>query len=250
VIIIGMSDPIAVARQMVRDRFPEAVAAFLGGSTARGEGTATSDLDIVVIRPEPNEVYRETLRHAGWPVELFVQTPASLRTMLAWDRANGTPITAWMCARGLTLVDLDGTAEQVRTLAEQTIAAGPAPIAAEALETRRYMLTDLHDDLLGTRDDDELLVVAALLLDRTAELLLATGGHWQGRGKWLPRWLRAAHPALADQLLTGYRTLVQGGSRTPFAEAVATVLTHCGGPLQAGYRRTASPALLAGPPAG
>ncbi|MBB4945397.1 hypothetical protein F4556_000932 [Kitasatospora gansuensis] len=245
-----MSDPIVAARQVVQDRFPEAVAAFLGGSTARGEGTATSDLDIVVIRPEPGEVYRETVRHAGWPVEFFVQTPASLRTMLAWDRANGVPTIASMCAHGLTLLDRDGTAGQFRALAEQTLAAGPAPVAADTLETRRYLVTDLHDDLLGAADQDELLVIAALLLDRTAELLLSTGGHWQGVGKWLPRRLRAAHPDLADQLLTGHRTLARGGSRTPFAEAVTAALAHCGGPLQAGYRRAASPELLAGPTTG
>ncbi|WP_052681808.1 nucleotidyltransferase domain-containing protein [Saccharothrix sp. ST-888] len=105
-----MNEPVEAASALVRERFPEAVAAFLGGSTARGQGTATSDLDVVVILPEPAEVYRETVAWADRPAELFVHTAASVRTMFAWDRANGAPIMSFMCAHGAVLLDLDGRA--------------------------------------------------------------------------------------------------------------------------------------------
>ncbi|MFB7665365.1 nucleotidyltransferase domain-containing protein [Kitasatospora sp. NPDC056138] len=242
-----MNEPVEAAYALVRERFPEAVAAFLGGSTARGQGTATSDLDVVVILPEPAEVYRETVAWAGRPAELFVHTAASIRTMFDWDRANGAPIMSFMCAHGVVLLDLDGTAGRIRAQAARTIADGPLPPDPAVLAAKRYLVTDLRDDLLDCTDPDELLAVATALLDGAADLLAVGTGHWHGRGKWLPRWLRAADPALAGALLTGCRTLLGGGPRAPFADAVAAVLDRVGGPLREGDHRPAGPALLAGP---
>ncbi|MGW3045963.1 nucleotidyltransferase domain-containing protein [Kitasatospora sp. NPDC001159] len=37
------------ARRLVADRFPDALAVVLGGSTAAGRATATSDLDLAVL---------------------------------------------------------------------------------------------------------------------------------------------------------------------------------------------------------
>nr|WP_246462109.1 nucleotidyltransferase domain-containing protein [Nocardia transvalensis] len=67
-----------VAEELVRDRFPDARAAWLGGSTATGTATATSDLDITVLLAGPPAPYRESLLYRDRPVELFVQTEASL----------------------------------------------------------------------------------------------------------------------------------------------------------------------------
>ncbi|MFJ8042244.1 arylamine N-acetyltransferase [Kitasatospora sp. NPDC096147] len=243
-----MTDPLAAAQQLVKSAFPEAVAAFLGGSTARGEATAGSDLDLVVIRPEGFEVHRETVRFEGWPVELFVQTPSSTRAFFDWDRVHAVPSLISMCATGLTLCDADGTAAELRAEAARLLAAGPAPVPAETLETRRYLLTDLYDDLADERPREERAVIAAQVLERASELLLSSGGHWQGKGKWLPRMLRAAHPELGGRLLDSYLGLLAGGPAGPFAAAVAEVLAHCGGELREGYRRVADAKVLAGPP--
>jgi hypothetical protein len=44
----GVSDFTGRARAFVAERFPSAEAAFLGGSTATGHATETSDLDVFV----------------------------------------------------------------------------------------------------------------------------------------------------------------------------------------------------------
>src|SRR3954453_13674836 len=75
-------DAVGTARAFVREAFPQARAAVLGGSAARGQATATSDLDIVVILDGPPAPYRETLRYGGWLVELFAKTPSPLREVL------------------------------------------------------------------------------------------------------------------------------------------------------------------------
>ncbi|GAA4874302.1 nucleotidyltransferase domain-containing protein [Kitasatospora terrestris] len=242
-----ITEAVDAAQALVRERFPEAVAAFLGGSLARGEGTDTSDLDVVVIRPAPAEVYRETLVWRGRPAEVFVHTPESVRTMFAWDRANGVPTMASLCADSLVLRSVGGAAEQVASWARDTLRAGPRPLSADALALRRYTVTDLRDDLLDCRDADERLAVAALLHVAAGELLLAAVGAWSGKGKWLARRLRAAAPDLGGRLLADYRALAAGGPAEPLGATVTAVLDLAGGPLLAGDRRTAGPSLLAGP---
>ncbi|MYX38227.1 MULTISPECIES: nucleotidyltransferase domain-containing protein [unclassified Streptomyces] len=240
-----MEDPLGAARALLAARFPDALAGFLGGSTARGEGTTTSDLDVVVVLDPPAGCHAESLTWGSWPVELFVHTPESARAFMGWDRDRGSGTMAFMCARGVVLLDRDGTAARLRDTAERILAAGPPAATDAARDHRRYCVTDLRDDLLGARDEEELLAVAAALLEGAAELLLATRGHWRGGGKWLPRRLREADPELAGLLLGGYRALVRGGPREAFASAVDAVLHACGGPLWAGYRRTPDPRMLA-----
>ncbi|WP_280273190.1 nucleotidyltransferase domain-containing protein [Nocardia wallacei] len=53
-------DDFELAEQLVRERFPEARAAWLGGSMADGTATATSDLDITVLLAGPPAPYRES----------------------------------------------------------------------------------------------------------------------------------------------------------------------------------------------
>lgn len=236
-----MDDPIRAARTLVGELFPDALAAILGGSTAHGTGTPTSDLDIVVVLDGPAEVRAESLVWQSWPVEVFIQTYESALAFMNWDRERGTATLAFMCGRGVILLDRDGSAARLRSTAGRIIAEG-RPVASEAaLDRLRYTVTDLRDDLLGASDgnegEDELLAIAAALLNETAGLLFAALPHWGGGGKWLPRRLREADPERAGALLAGYRTLVRGGPREPFAEAVGAVLDRCGGPLWSGYRR-------------
>ncbi|MEU3183354.1 nucleotidyltransferase domain-containing protein [Streptomyces sp. NPDC006923] len=74
-----MTDPVAAAAAVVAERHPQAYAAFLCGSVITPRRTAYSDLDVVVLMDGDPAPYRESLRYAGWPVELFVHTRSS------WD---------------------------------------------------------------------------------------------------------------------------------------------------------------------
>jgi predicted nucleotidyltransferase len=65
---------VVVAECLVMQRFPEARAAWLGGSVAAGEQTSTSDLDITVLLGGPPAPFRSSEVVDGWPVEFFVQT--------------------------------------------------------------------------------------------------------------------------------------------------------------------------------
>jgi predicted nucleotidyltransferase len=66
------TDPVDQARRLACDRYPDALAVILAGSTASGRATVGSDLDIAVLIGDGGETCRETIRFEGRVVELFV----------------------------------------------------------------------------------------------------------------------------------------------------------------------------------
>ena len=141
-----------------------------------------------------------------------------------------------MCAQGVILLSAGTFAEDVQTEARQRLEAGPPPLSAEAMERRRYALTDLLDDLIGTRDPAELTYLAGAILTATSELALVTAGRWLGSGKALRRELVASNKGLADRLVVGYRAAVTTGETVLLDSVTREVLARAGGPLSAGYR--------------
>jgi len=224
-------DPVADARALVFDRFPAARAAFLGGGVLSAHRTSTSDLDIVVVIDGPPTPYRESLRWRGWPVEVFLQNVSTIGARFAKDTARRRPTLARMCAGGAILTDTDGIAEAVRDQARATLAAGPPPLEQAELDRRRYGLTDLLDDLAGSTDPDETLIICWNVLVEVAQLALLLAGAWLGTGKWLLRELRATDQRLAADLIAAHD---KPADLTSLADAV---LAKAGGRLWAGYHQ-------------
>ncbi|MBT2453128.1 nucleotidyltransferase domain-containing protein [Streptomyces sp. ISL-43] len=231
-------DRIDLARRLVRDRFPDALAVFLAGSTAVGRATASSDLDIAVLIGDSGETYRETLRFEGRVVELFIHTRAGLVDLFAADVAVRRAVLQSMYATGLVLVDRDGEAGRARALAETDLRKGPPALEPETVETKRYGLTDALDDLGDAGDPIERLAVAGFVLNAAADLLFDHHHAWTGGGKWLPRRLLEADGVRGAALLEGHLHLCESGDPERLIDAALKILNLVGGPLREGYRRT------------
>ena len=54
---------------VLQERYGAADSLLLAGSVVRGEETATSDLDLVVLYPQIEQSYRESFHQDGWPIE-------------------------------------------------------------------------------------------------------------------------------------------------------------------------------------
>ncbi|PPK98588.1 nucleotidyltransferase-like protein [Kineococcus xinjiangensis] len=229
-------DPVLAARAVVDHRYPEAVAAVLAGSSARGEATPTSDLDIVVVLNGSGGSFRETLLHQGQVVEVFAYTGDEVRRWWDIDATAGRCTLAHMCAHGL-LLHGEQTGQRMQHDARVFLAAGPPPVSGEELLLRRYRLTGAVDDLRDATDPGERQVIAAAVLLEAAELHLITQRQWRGQGKWLLRRLRAAAPALAERLLQAHHHVTSTGDAQPMVDAVEGVLLDSGGRLAEGYRR-------------
>ena len=225
-------DPFGDARALVRERYPQAVYAVLAGSVLTEHRTAGSDLDIVVVLPvgDPLVPRRESLVHAGWPVELFVHDDSTLDWWLAKERLERKPSLHRMVGCGTAIVGDPGDRQAACRAVLET---GPDPLTPAQLEAARYGLTDLLDDLVHATDLGERRVIAAALWTDAAHRALIAGNRWNGTGKWLLRELRDHDPELADRWLAA--------EHDPAAiEAFARdVLDRLGGPLFDGYMAVA-----------
>jgi hypothetical protein len=234
-------DLVDQARRLTAERFPDALAVVLGGSAAAGRATAASDLDLAVLVPDDGGTYRRTVRHEGRLAELFVHTRTGLDELFAVDVAGRRAVMQNLYANGVLLHDPHGHGAEAAARAAAELAAGPPGFDADAVEARRYALTDLLLDLTDQQDRDEALAVGAAVLAAAAELLCDHHRAWVGTGKWLPRRLLAADPWLGAELLAGQRRLCATGEPGPLAAAAARVLALVGGPLAEGYRRAWRP---------
>jgi hypothetical protein len=235
-------DPLKAAGLIVSERFPSAEAAFLAGSVLTAKRTATSDLDILVFLGEDDQAFRETLRLHGWLTELFVETPWSFHYFVNLEtRARRSPLLQ-MCAHGAILLSLDGAAERYQNESRHMLAKGPPPITKDELDQRRYELTNLLDDFIGSISSEELTYVTGQLLTKSSELALLSGSQWLGAGKWLARRLQQFNPDLLIRLDGAVRSVVQDNDRAPMQSTVREVLDTVGGPLSEGYRNVAKPA--------
>ncbi|MGD3109575.1 hypothetical protein [Streptomyces sp. YGL11-2] len=68
-----------------------------------------------------------------------------------------------------------------------------------------------------------------------AHLLTAHHNSWTGIGKWLPRRLLHADPALGKALLDGHQAVAERADPAPLSAAAEHVLDLVGGPLRDGY---------------
>ncbi|MEU7211237.1 nucleotidyltransferase domain-containing protein [Streptomyces sp. NPDC044989] len=233
-------DAIEAARAVVEEQHPEARTAFLGGSVATGRGTATSDLDVVVLLHGAPAPYRESLQYADWPVEMFVHTEATWRAYIERELPTRRSPLLWMCADGLLLFDTDGLGARLAAHARALVAAGPPPVPVDEIDDCRYAITDLLDDLAGSTDPSERLFIATELVRRTGELALAVSGSWGGGGKWLARRLETTAPELNARFHQGLREVLDGRAE-PLVTVVDEVLARAGGRLWVGYKRAGTP---------
>ncbi|HLL66937.1 MAG TPA: nucleotidyltransferase domain-containing protein [Micromonosporaceae bacterium] len=232
-------DPIDAAAGLLREQFPDAIAAFLGGSVVTPARNATSDLDIVVMRRSGRPVYRETARHEGWTAELFVHTLRSYQWFLDREIPRRRCPLLHMVGNGVIVLDSDGTAALLHQAAREQIAAGPPPPTPDELDDLRYGLSDLLDDLDGATDPDEITLIANGILTTAATLALTGAGVWLGGGKWLSRRLLASDPALHRMLLAAHRAAVADGDTAVLGTVAAGILDRAGGRLMHGYHRDA-----------
>ncbi|MFD3458685.1 hypothetical protein ACFWVM_03170 [Nocardia fluminea] len=232
-------DGIDAARQLVERDFPQARTAWLGGSVALGIATATSDLDITVLLMGSPAPYRSSMHYGSWPVELFVQTEASLEHFRAKEHAARKPGTLRLIAQSHVLHDADGSGARLRGSYAKRLALGPDPLTDQELQAARYRITDLLDDLIGSKDPAERLMIATTLWQATADLVLTGNRCWTGSGKWLHRELdtfdRSTGTAYAQVLASAVQS-VASDVIEPMVDAVTEVLDGFGGRLFDGYR--------------
>lgn len=231
-------DPESTARSLLARRFPQAAAAFLGGSVLRGEATAYSDLDLVVVFPKLPAAYRESLFHEDWPVEIFVHDPETLAYFFQADRNEGVPSLPAMVAEGVELPQSTPFSRRLKNDAQKLLRNGPPVWSQIEVDRARYAISDLCDDLRQPRNSAERMASACRLHPALAQFALRARGHWSATGKTIPRQLQQLDPELCREFSQAFETVFQAGDTGPLLELSQKLLEphggfHFAGPPQA-----------------
>ena len=228
-------EPIEAAEALIGQHFPDCLVAFLAGSVIRGEGTSTSDLDVVVITEHRDAPFRQSLVEFGWPIEVFVHNRQSLDLYFAKDVERRRPALVRMCEEGIVIRDINGLASQIKEQAREILERGPEPVAPDQLRAERYALTDLLDDFVGCAERQQGVFIANDLAVAACDLILDHHGEWLGRGKWLSRRLRQFDAHLADHLQRALEDYFRHDRKTELIEFAEDALALEGGRLFDGY---------------
>ena len=232
------SRALATAQKSLAGRFKGAAFAFVGGSIMRGQGTAASDIDMVVVFPHLERAWRESFMEDEFPVEVFVHDPQTLAYFLDAGLQNGFPVMINMVASGRIIGPDIELAQAMQSKAAEVISSGPKPLAGPEYDWLRYRISDLADDLRGDRPPEEIRAIAAHLYQPLADLMLLGRGAWTGRGKWAPRLLLRLDPNLAWRFDDAFRRAATGDGAPLLALADAELALH-GGHYFAGHKQEA-----------
>jgi hypothetical protein len=225
---------VETAHMLINERFPDCRGAILGGSVVRGEGTSTSDLDIIVINDETGSARRESFYYKGWPVELFFHSIDSCRGFFRSDAERARPTLPRMVAEGLVLKG-EAYLGGIRKEAALLMAAGPAAWDDAELTFKRYFLTDALEDFIGSTKRNEALFIAGKLAELAHEFFLRANKQWIGQSKWIYRELSHFDQALAIRFAECFDSFYQDGDKQPVIELVDDIMKPFGGRCFEGF---------------
>ncbi len=228
----------AFAAAFIDEAYPAAAAVFAGGSRVEARATATSDLDLVVVTDDPEAPFRATHRFDGVAIEVFAHSEESLRSWALREAAaeRRSPLLR-MCARGVLVRDLSGVGAAVQDEFRSVYEAGPRPLTEEDVAWRRYLLTDMRDDLEAPHSAAEAAITAAHLAVLLANFACEQRRWWTGTGKWALRHLTECAPELARELDQALHASGRG-DHTPLLTLTDSVLASAGGRLQEGFTQS------------
>ena len=230
---------IEITKEILRVKYREAEFAFLAGSIVRGEGTAFSDLDIVVIYKELPNAFRESFYFRNYPVETFVQTPETCNYFFETNAKTFVPSLAAMVAEGIEVPAKTDLSISLKHLANEYLSCPPV-ISAEEIRDTRAWLTDLIDDIRAPRSKEELTATGTTLYAVLANFYLRTNGAWAAKSKSIPRALKKSNPDFQQRFGASFEQLFVAGETETIIKLTEELLAPHGGFLFNGLRLDAS----------
>ena len=228
------SDPLVVAEHLIQQYFPNCLGAILAGSVVRGEGTSTSDLDIVIFDENIPTSYRESLYLDGWPIEVFAHNLSSYKHFFEVDCERAKPSLPKMVSEGVVLKG-QAVLSSIQEEARELLSNGPMEWSKATITMKRYFLTDVLDDFIGCTNTQEELFVVHSLLDLAGEFVLRTNRQWTGTSKWGYRALKQFDESFANKFTDAFDTYYKHRNKEKIVEIVEELLEPYGGRLFEGF---------------
>ncbi|MEK3980191.1 nucleotidyltransferase domain-containing protein [Psychrobacillus sp. FSL K6-2836] len=231
---MNKDNPMEAAQKFIQKYFPSCNGALLAGSVVRGEGTDTSDLDIIIFDETVPSSYRESFIEFDWPIEVFVHNASSYKPFFETDRERAQPSMPRMVSEGIILSD-DGVIEAIKKEASELLNEGPEKWSEETVQIKRYFLTDTLDDFVGCSNRAEEIFIANTLAELLSEFVLRTNCHWIGTSKWIVRSLKAFDEGFTNQFVEAFDTYYKTGDKREVIHLVGIVMEPFGGRLLEGF---------------
>ncbi len=236
---IFRKSPIETAKKLLSKKFPNYSVAFVAGSFNRGEETATSDIDLVVVLPNVEQAWRESIVFEGWPVELLIHDEETLKYFfIEVDAKDGIPSLPNMVAEGPVIPSENALSAKLKNLANDVLKAGPPPLNDDEEKNLRYMISDLLDDLRSPRTVFEGLATVAKLHGTLAFFLFRSHGTWAAGTKHIPRSIQKVFPDLFPRWVKSFQEAFSGDFQASI-DLTEEILNQNGGYLFDGYHRLA-----------
>lgn len=230
--------PLYVTKELFENRYKGAEAIFVSGSVIRGEATAHSDLDLVVLFPKVDRAYRESFQHKGWPVEAFIHDADTLRYFFKnVDKNLGRATLAEMVAEGHEIPGANTATDEMKSLARVTLQEGPPALTEEEIQDRRYHISELLDDMREPRNRQELVASATLIYNELADYYFRIGRGWTSSGKAIMKRMKRQDPAFARKFGEAFDELFSTGKSRRVIDLAEELMAPQGGCLFEGYRR-------------
>ena len=241
-------DVVEKAKQFIDSHFPDCESALLAGSFVRNESTSTSDFDIVIIQPDGSQCYRETFLFNEQLIEAFVHTKESCLEWFQKDLKRGKPSLQNMVIEGIELknhsilISVKKSQQviiisELKKIAVEQLEAGPNPLSNDEIDNRRYFITDMLDDLIGSIDKDEWKFISNELVLPVISLDLLMNNKWLVNGKRIASVYRVFDASRYSELMQAISALHCDLNKTSFINWVESILNKYGGRLDAGYTR-------------
>lgn len=228
---------ISVVCELKETRYPEADCLLLAGSVVRGEATATSDLDIVVLYQSLPNAYRDSYHFRGWPVEAFVHDLETLTYFIREiDAPTGVPSLAAMVNDGVVVSGQTSLSQSAKAFATTELEKGPSPLSEYQINAARYRITDLIEDIKDARNIAEMQATVTVLYEAVADFFFRSQQLWSAKAKTIPRRLEKIDPVFAQHFCNAFAGAFENHTTGGLVTLAEQLLAPYGGFLFDGYR--------------
>jgi hypothetical protein len=230
---------VAAAQKLYTRRYSDAKVIFLAGSIVRGEGTSTSDLDLIIVYEKLETARRESYYYEGFPVECFIHDPETLNYYYDLTSPAGYIPMVQMVLEGIEIPAPSDFSRDIKQLAQGYYERKPPALNAEEAARWRYTITNLIDDLREPRSKFELTATATELYKTLADFYLRTHDKWLAKGKTIPRVIAASDAELQAHFCAAFEDLFVNGKSESVITLTEYILAPHGGLLFDGFKSTA-----------
>jgi predicted nucleotidyltransferase len=233
-------EPLPTIQKLVKEHYPDAKGVFWAGSVAQGQGTSSSDLDLVIVFKSLPQAYRKAFVYDGWPIDAFIHDLDTLRYFCGkLEASDGKPALIHMILTGQEILEPNEFSAQAKNIAKEALSNGPDSWTQAEIDKERFLITDILDDIKSPNNKEEQINSAVHLFEPLLQFYFRASTKWTASGKSLMRLFKMDNPGLAKEWTAAFESLVQTGDAAAIERVITNILEPYGGFLWDGFRSDA-----------